>query len=98
MTEAHHLFLRHVAEYNLTYATLAEYEARLEIFSEKHAFIEAHNSRSDVSYTMAHNHMSTWTDAEYSRLLGFRGRKTRPRDWSLPGSSDILPTRLCRSS
>ena len=64
MTEAHHLFLRHVAEYNLTYATMAEFEARLDIFLENHALIEAHNA-TDSSFKMGHNYMSTWTDSEY---------------------------------
>jgi len=29
-------FMRHVAEYNLTYATTAEYEARLNLFTQRH--------------------------------------------------------------
>ena len=43
---------------------MAEFEARLDIFKENHALIEAHNA-TDSSFKMGHNYMSTWTDVEY---------------------------------
>merc|ERR1719464_1310110 len=77
MTPIHFQFIRHVAEHNLSYATTAEFEARMEIFAAKNEIIEAHNSNPDATFSMAHNYMSTWTDAEYKRLLGFRSSGKR---------------------
>ena len=34
--------------------------------------IEFHNSYNGADYQLGHNRMSTWTEEEYKRLLGFR--------------------------
>jgi C1A family cysteine protease len=64
-------FIQHVATMNLTYATVAEFEARKEIFVQRDAmFKEINASQSD--YTVGHNEYSTWTNAELDRLRGYR--------------------------
>ena len=77
MTEASFHFMRHVAEFNLSYATTAEFEARQAIFAEKHAIIEEHNAN-NTTFLLGHNQFSTWTNAEYQRLLGFRPSGIEP--------------------
>merc|ERR1712226_760024 len=45
---------------------------RYQIFVDNDEAINAHNEHPETTYTMAHNHMSTWTQEEYTRVLGFR--------------------------
>jgi len=40
---------------------------RKAIFAKSDAFIEAHNATKDT-YTVGHNHLSTWTEAEYAKI------------------------------
>merc|ERR1719163_1513298 len=65
-------FQAHMAEQGLFYATTEEYKARMEIFTAKDAFIQEHNAQNG-SYLLGHNKFSTWTDAEFTSIMG--GRK-----------------------
>ena len=65
-------FITHVAEMNLSYATVEEFEARKEIFKMKDEMINAINNDPEATYTVAHNEWSTWTDAELDRIRGFK--------------------------
>jgi len=64
-------FMQHITEFGLSYGTVEEYEFRFAQWLVKQAHIEEHNA-SESSYKVAHNKMSTWTDAEYKRVLGYR--------------------------
>ena len=57
-------FMRHVAEFNLSYATTAEFEARQAIFAERHDLITAENANPENTFTIGHNRFSTWTNSE----------------------------------
>jgi len=57
-------FMRHVAEYNLSYMTTAEYDYRLEIFAERDTAIKAENANPENTFTLGHNMYSTWTTHE----------------------------------
>ena len=72
LTAANFLFMKHVAEYNLSYATLAEYEARQAIFTQRNEAIEAENAKPENTFTVGHNKFSTWTEAELAVMRGFR--------------------------
>ena len=61
-------FMAHVAEFGLSFGTQEEYTFRLQQFAIKDEFIEKTNSEQS-SYWLAHNKFSTWTEAEYKRLL-----------------------------
>ena len=57
-------FIDHVAEYGLMIGTVEEFNFRQSIFAQKDKLIQEHNA-SATSYTLTHNHMSTWTDEEF---------------------------------
>jgi len=73
MTSADFRFMKYVTSFNKSYLTTEEFNARFALFSEVDAFIEEHNS-SNASFTVAHNFMSDYTDAEKKKLLGYRPR------------------------
>lgn len=68
-------FLNHVAEYGLSYGTAEEYAFRQEIFAAKTAEYKEINADKNNTFTVGHNFMSTWTNEEYKKLLGFRAPK-----------------------
>jgi len=65
-------FIKHVAEHNLSYATVEEFNARKEIYAAKDALIAEINADPANTFTVGHNQFSTWTDSEYKRVLGFK--------------------------
>jgi len=65
-------FLQHVAEFGLSYGTQEEYLFRAEIFAARDAEYKAINADKNNTFTVGHNAMSTWTKAEYKKLLGYR--------------------------
>jgi len=62
-------FLEHVAEFGLSYGTIEEYNFRNTNFMKMDKIINEHNA-TESTYKLGHNKMSTWTNAEYKRLLG----------------------------
>merc|ERR1712032_410987 len=64
-------FIKHVANFNLSYATVEEFNARKEIFAAKEAFIQEVANDPAATYTAAHNMYSTWTSAEMKRINGY---------------------------
>ena len=70
-------FMRHVAEYNLSYATTAEFDARHAIFADLHERIEAENANPENTFTLAHNRFSTSTNGELNKLRGYRSTGMR---------------------
>jgi len=65
-------FIRHVAEHNLSYATVSEFNARKEIYAEVDAAINESNADPANTFTLGHNQFSTWTDGEFKRVLGYK--------------------------
>ena len=65
-------FIQHMAEFGLSYGTKEEFSFRLQEFAKKDNIINEINERQQ-SYSVGHNKFSTWTDAEYQKLLSFRG-------------------------
>jgi C1A family cysteine protease len=62
----------HIAEHGLSYGTQEEYLFRQNIFMTKDAENQVINADPENTFTVGHNFMSTWTDAEYKKMLGFR--------------------------
>ena len=62
-----------MSEYGISYGTQEEFEFRLNLFAKKDAEIKEINAREE-NFTVGHNFMSTWTDAEYKKLLGYAGQ------------------------
>jgi len=65
-------FMSHITQFGLSYGTVEEYEFRFEQFLMKEAHIAEHNAKEGETYKLGHNKFSTWTDAEYKRMLGYK--------------------------
>ena len=66
-----------MSEYGISYGTQEEFEFRMNLFAKKDALLKEINARED-NFTVGHNFMSTWTDAEYKKLLGYAGQSGEP--------------------
>jgi len=66
-------FINHMADFGLSFATKEEYEFRLGIYTMKDAEYAKINADPANTFTVGHNKFSTWTDAEYKKLLGYKG-------------------------
>ena len=75
LTAADFRFVRHVAENNLSYATVEEFEFRKTLFKEKDAKFEEINADPANTFTVGHNRFSTWTDYELDRIRGYKAVK-----------------------
>merc|ERR1719345_396015 len=65
-------FLEHVAEYGISYGTQEEYTFRQNIFAANTVEYAKINADKNNTFTVGHNFMSTWTKAEYKKLLGYK--------------------------
>ena len=68
-------FIEHLAYFGISYGTQEEYTFRLALFNEKDAEYNMINADATNTFTVGHNHMSTWTKAEYKKLLGAKLNK-----------------------
>lgn len=66
-------FVEHVSRYGLNFGTKEEYNFRLNLFAQMDAEITKINAE-EPNFTVGHNYMSTWTEFEYKKLLGYRGQ------------------------
>jgi len=73
--EVEQTFMEHVSAHGLSFGTKEEYVFRLGEFAKKDAAINKINEE-EANFTVGHNFMSTWTHAEYKRLLGYKGAET----------------------
>jgi len=65
-------FITHMAKHGLSYGTQEEYSFRMDLFAKKDAAINELNAVEEHTFTVGHNLFSTYTDAEYKRLLGYK--------------------------
>ena len=70
-------FVQHMSEYGLSYGTEEEFNFRMGLFAKKDAELKEINA-TEENFTVGHNFMSTWTDAEYKKLLGYAGLEGEP--------------------
>jgi cathepsin L len=70
MTPMQKEYAAYVAQYRKNYLSTEEYELRAEHFAKTHHEIASHNMQGK-SWTLGHNHMSDWTDAEKNAMNGF---------------------------
>jgi hypothetical protein len=56
--------MKFIAEHGKSYGTIEEYRFRMKEFERVEKVIQEHNS-SEQTFTLGHNHMSDWTQAEY---------------------------------
>ena len=65
--------MQHVAGQGLSYGTIEEFNFRMGLFQERHQEIIDINSAPNGTSTVGHNFLSTWTDGEKKRILGYNG-------------------------
>ena len=65
-------FLEHISAHGISYGTQEEFMFRQAIFVANTEEFEKINANPENTFTVGHNFMSTWTQAEYKRLLGYR--------------------------
>jgi C1A family cysteine protease len=70
-------FFKYIAEYGKTYGTKAEYNFRLNLFSQRLAMVEEFNSRNGETSTIGINKFSDWTNEEIRRLMGLKEQETK---------------------
>jgi len=69
-------FINHMAEHGLSFGTTEEYTFRLAEFTAKDAEYKMINADETNTFTVGHNYMSSWTKAEYKKMLGYTGPKS----------------------
>ena len=68
-------YMTHLNKYGKSYLTLEEYQFRKAIFEKNKTMIEEHNANpGEHQHTLGENHMMDWTEDEYKKLLGFKGK------------------------
>jgi len=73
--EVENSYLAYVAEHGKSYGTEEEYKFRLNLYSQRVAFVREHNANVQGNdATVGINHMADWSAAEYKKLLGYRSR------------------------
>ena len=65
--------MEHVANHGLSYGTIEEFNFRQNVWELLDAELHRINSTHE-NFTVGHNYMSTWTAAEYKKLLGYAGQ------------------------
>ena len=68
-------FNDYVAKWGKSYKTKEEFQFRQEIFDRKDKEDKVINSDTANTFKVGHNQFSTWTDAEYDKLLGYKPAK-----------------------
>ena len=84
-------FMQYVSKFNKNYNTVEEFEMRMENFLRNEAEILKNEQDPESTYTMAHNHMSDWTQEEYKAILTYRSDPDMPKyyDYELENSNDV---------
>jgi C1A family cysteine protease len=67
-----HDYTKFLSKFGKSYGTKEEFNHRKQIFQKNNEFVNKHNSKNGVSYTLKVNKFSDWTHTEYKKLLGFK--------------------------
>lgn len=67
-TDDHFRFMNYIGEFGKNYATVEEYEFRMANWLVKDIEIAEHNM-TNSSFSLGHNHMSDWSQFEFSKIL-----------------------------
>merc|ERR1712028_250039 len=89
ITEEEMMCMKYVTEWGKSYGTKAEFEFRLDQFKKTLNKMALHNSDNGHKSTVGHNQFSDWTDAEYKRLLSYKGAQTNNLDAEILDTSNL---------
>jgi len=73
-------FIQHLADFGISYGTKEEYQFRFEIYKKKDLENQYINEDPANTFTVGHNQFSTWTDAEYKKILAYNGPQEFPEE------------------
>jgi len=73
LSESQFEFMQYISKYGKSYASLEEFNMRMENFTVRDAIIKEHNADDTATSQMGHNFLSDWTDAERATLSGLKG-------------------------
>lgn len=82
-------YMKYVTEWGKSYGTKAEFDFRFEQFKKTLAKMEYHNAENAHKSTVAHNIFSDWTEAEYKKLLGYKGKQTNNEEAEVLDTSNL---------
>jgi len=80
-------FVKHIADYGLSYGTNEEYKFRLELFAAKEKEINEINDDINNTFVLAHNMFSTYTKAE---MKGFHTGRVDLKNTTIPVKTETL--------
>ena len=89
ISEEEMMYMKYVTEFGKSYGTRAEFEFRMEQFKNSLAKMALHNSDNSHGSTVGLNQFADWTDAEYKRLLGYKGQKLSATPAELLDTSNL---------
>jgi cathepsin L len=73
-------FMQFLSKQNKSYASLEEFNLRLQNFANTDEFIEKWNANKENTSTVGHNFLSDWTPEEKKRLNGYGGERPVPAE------------------
>jgi C1A family cysteine protease len=94
VSELEQNFITHVSQHNLSYGTSEEYNFRLAIFAKKDAEFKEINANPKNTFTVGHNHFSTWTDFEFNKMVGSKSKGLKEQKTAVEAA---IPTDLPES-
>ena len=89
ISEEEMMYMKYVTEFGKSYGTRAEFEFRMEQFKNSLAKMALHNSDNSHGSTVGLNQFADWTDAEYKKLLGYKGKKLSATPAELLDTSNL---------
>merc|ERR1719197_1508872 len=89
ITEDEMAYMRYVTEWGKSYGTKAEFVFRMEQFKKTMAKMAEHNTNDAHKSTVGHNQFSDWTEAEYKKLLGYKGKQTNNEEAEILDTSNL---------
>ena len=92
ISEIEFQFVNWMGQFNKNYATVEEYQFRLGQFALRYEAIQEHKADPTLTYQVAYNKFSDWTEEEFSKLLGAKYTPVEERTHSArPPSSNAAP-------
>jgi len=70
-------YVKHLSEFNKSYATRQEFDFRLNQFKKNYEAIQEHNSKNTGAHddhVLGLNLFADWTDSEYKKMLGYKAK------------------------
>merc|ERR1719453_2030753 len=89
ITEEEMMYMKYVTEWGKSYGTKAEFDFRMEQFKKTLNKMALHNSDNAHKSTVGHNQFSDWTDAEYKKLLGYKGKQINNEEAEILDTSNL---------